>query len=222
MTEPPFSDIPARNIEKRGRGRPSRTQAAELSDALIEAALQSFRLNGYAATTMDDIAAACGAAKHSIYRRFPSKEALFTAAVALERERMLVHIHSIGVKQSDPLSSLRDMCRSLLDVIVAPGSVDLYRMCIAEASRFPIIASEFAQTRESITDVLEPHVVTAQKCRLLAVTDPREFAKQLESFVIGQVLHTVLLHRDLRPSDETLDRHFDSTWRIVMFGALPR
>jgi AcrR family transcriptional regulator len=171
---------------------------------------------------MDEIAAACDTAKHSIYRRFPSKEALFTAVVAAEREAMLAHIHSIEVKESDPLSSLRDMCRSLLEIVVAPGSIDLYRMCIAEASRFPIISSEFARTSESITDVLEPFVREAQKFKLLTVTDTREFAKQLEFFVTGRALHAVLINPDLQPTQEALDHHFTATWRVIMFGALPR
>jgi AcrR family transcriptional regulator len=198
---------------RRGRGRPSRAQASELSEALIDAALASFRLKGYAATTMDEIAAACDTAKHSIYRRFPSKEALFTAVVAADREAILTQIRSIEIKESDPLSTLREMCRSLLEVIVTPGNIDLYRMCIA---------CEFNQTGERIVDVLEPLVVQAQKCKLLAVADPREFAKQLEFFVIGRALHAVLIDPHLQPTREVLDEHFNATWRIIMFGALPR
>jgi AcrR family transcriptional regulator len=197
-------------------------QAVELSEALIDAALTSFRLKGYAATTMDEIAAACNTAKHSIYRRFPSKEALFTAVVAAERESLLTQIRSIELNESDPLSTLREMCRSLLEVIVTPGNIDLYRMCIAEAPRFPVIAGEFAQTGERITDLLEPLVVQAQRCKLLAVADPREFAKQLEFFVIGRALHAVLIGPCRQHAREVLDEHFNATWRVIMFGALPR
>jgi AcrR family transcriptional regulator len=49
---------------------------------LIEAAIKLFsEPKGYAAVTVSEIAAAAGVAKGSVYRYFPSKEALFTAVV---------------------------------------------------------------------------------------------------------------------------------------------
>jgi len=49
---------------------------------LIEAAFKLFsEPRGYASVTVSEIAAAAGVAKGSVYRHFPSKEALFTAVV---------------------------------------------------------------------------------------------------------------------------------------------
>jgi AcrR family transcriptional regulator len=49
---------------------------------LIEAAFHLFsEPRGYASVTVSEIAAAAGVAKGSVYRHFPSKEALFTAVV---------------------------------------------------------------------------------------------------------------------------------------------
>ena len=57
-----------------GRGEPQRR--------LIEAAIRLFsEPKGYASVTVSEIAAAAGVAKGSVYRHFPSKEALFTAVV---------------------------------------------------------------------------------------------------------------------------------------------
>lgn len=46
---------------------------------ILEAAMDLFRNKGYSATSMQDIAEACGVAKASIYKFFTSKEDLFTA-----------------------------------------------------------------------------------------------------------------------------------------------
>jgi AcrR family transcriptional regulator len=46
---------------------------------LLEAALGLFGERGFAAVTVDDIAAAAGVAKGAVYHHFPSKEALFEA-----------------------------------------------------------------------------------------------------------------------------------------------
>ena len=56
--------------------------AGEPQQRLIDAAFKLFsEPKGYASVTVSEIAAAAGVAKGSVYRHFPSKEALFTAVV---------------------------------------------------------------------------------------------------------------------------------------------
>jgi TetR/AcrR family transcriptional repressor of nem operon len=50
-------------------------------DAVIDAALTLFRMNGYHNTSMADISAACGLLKGSIYHYFPGKKELALAAL---------------------------------------------------------------------------------------------------------------------------------------------
>jgi AcrR family transcriptional regulator len=56
--------------------------AGEPQQRLIDAAFKLFsEPKGYASVTVSEIAAAAGVAKGTVYRHFPSKEALFTAVV---------------------------------------------------------------------------------------------------------------------------------------------
>jgi TetR/AcrR family transcriptional repressor of nem operon len=61
-------------------------------DAVIDAALTQFRMNGYHNTSMADISAACGLLKGSIYHYFPGKKELAIAAldrvIAETREKL--------------------------------------------------------------------------------------------------------------------------------------
>ncbi len=50
-------------------------------DAVIDAALNLFRINGYHNTSMADISSACGLLKGSIYHYFPGKKELALAAL---------------------------------------------------------------------------------------------------------------------------------------------
>ena len=50
-------------------------------DAVIDAALTLFRMNGYHNTSMADISASCGLLKGSIYHYFPGKKELAIAAL---------------------------------------------------------------------------------------------------------------------------------------------
>ncbi len=61
-------------------------------DAVIDAALTLFRMNGYHNTSMADISAGCGLLKGSIYHYFPGKKELAIAAldrvIAETREKL--------------------------------------------------------------------------------------------------------------------------------------
>src|SRR5574338_52095 len=61
-------------------------------DAVIDAALTLFRMNGYHNTSMADISASCGLLEGSIYHYFPGKKELAIAAldrvIAEGRERL--------------------------------------------------------------------------------------------------------------------------------------
>lgn len=61
---------------------PGRPRDPELDDAILSAALRLLGEQGYARMSVDAVAAAAGVSKPTIYRRFPSKADLATAALA--------------------------------------------------------------------------------------------------------------------------------------------
>lgn len=74
--------LPALMEGKQPPGPRSAAPLGEPHDRLIEAAFRLFsEPKGYYSVTVAEIAAAAGIAKGSVYRHFPSKEALFTAVV---------------------------------------------------------------------------------------------------------------------------------------------
>ncbi len=56
-------------------------RAAERPAELLDAAMGQFYRQGYSVTKIDDIARAAGVTVGTVYRYFPSKEALFHALV---------------------------------------------------------------------------------------------------------------------------------------------
>ena len=74
----------AKPLHKRGAvrsGRPRRELAGEVDERILDAARRAFLERGLAGASIDEIAARARAGKPTIYARFPSKEALFTAVV---------------------------------------------------------------------------------------------------------------------------------------------
>ena len=78
--------------EKRGRGRPRRAGA----DAeILAVTLELLRASGYRDFNVDDVTARTGIAKTTIYRRWPTKEALVSAAVEPALQATALNLDSI-------------------------------------------------------------------------------------------------------------------------------
>lgn len=95
------------------------TDKGELTrSAIFDAALQSFRENGFEATTMRDIAAAANVALGSAYYYFPSKEAIIQAyydIVQQEHARRVAEALATG--NPDFLDRLKFAIQSKLDIV---------------------------------------------------------------------------------------------------------
>ncbi|MEA2736949.1 MAG: hypothetical protein QOH05_256 [Acetobacteraceae bacterium] len=127
-----MSGVPIR----RSGGRPSATAAVLLETTILEAATAAFLANGYAATTIEAIARACGVAKRTIYARWSGKPALFRAVL----ERLMARwLSAAGTwAEADNLeAALNEAAVRILAVALSPEAIALNRLLIAESGRFP-------------------------------------------------------------------------------------
>lgn len=126
----------------RGRGgRPSRADAEQLADRIIDAASELFFSLGYGATTIEAVARRARVSKRTFYHRFADKPALFSAVVRRTIERLrppaavpLLH----GANLAEILRRLADL---VLRAALSPPAIALHRLIIAESSRFPDLAA---------------------------------------------------------------------------------
>jgi AcrR family transcriptional regulator len=122
------------------RGRPPRERAGEVDARILDAARRVFLERGLAGATIDEIASVSGASKPTIYSRFPSKEALFTAVVThyldVSKAKSESDVHT-GVTIEERFASV---AISLLQWALSGDVVDVFRMVIAESRRFPDLA----------------------------------------------------------------------------------
>src|SRR3954471_16526722 len=66
---------------RRTGGRPTAQAAVRLETTILDQATKAFLAQGYAATTIEATARACGVAKRTIYARWSGKPALFRAVI---------------------------------------------------------------------------------------------------------------------------------------------
>ncbi|MGC1408995.1 MAG: TetR family transcriptional regulator [Acetobacteraceae bacterium] len=113
---------------------------------IIAAALASFAVRGYAATKLEDVAAAAGISKGTIYLYFPTKEDLFRAVV---RQAVLPNLEAAEAQFADHAGSCADLLRLLAQRFLQLLDSDLTavpKLVVAESGNFPAIAQFYADT----------------------------------------------------------------------------
>src|SRR5262249_11180255 len=143
---PPMTTVGA--TEKRpqerpaGRsGRPRRALGGAGDAGSLDAARRVFLERGLSGASIDEIAAMARAGKPTIYARFPSKEALFTAVVMRNVSAIVGRFegHIPAGRTID--ERLTRFGITLLNWALTGDTVDLMRVGISEARRFPDLAS---------------------------------------------------------------------------------
>ena len=106
----------ARRAERTQQERRETTTAA-----LIEAARGRFGSQGYAATSLDDIASDAGVSKGALYHHFPGgKQDLFQAVYEEEERRIAARTSAVFLREKDPWKGLYAGCRAFFDEIFDP------------------------------------------------------------------------------------------------------
>jgi TetR/AcrR family transcriptional regulator, mexJK operon transcriptional repressor len=113
--------------------------------AILDGAKAVFLSEGFVLATMDDVAAAAGVGKQTVYRHFKSKEALFVALVSFMCAQAGEFLAGAQNEQSDdsPDVELRKLGWVLAQVLITPDNLRLYRAIVAEAERLPELGQVF-------------------------------------------------------------------------------
>ncbi|MFN3970416.1 MAG: TetR/AcrR family transcriptional regulator [Gemmobacter sp.] len=119
-------------------------QHSERREEILRLATEGFVTDGYAGTSMADLARAVGVQKASLYHHFPSKQALFVACVTDGYEGMVQRLEAI---RSDTTFTDPDRIRAAMHEIYRVNlTLPVGRMAplIAEvAPKIPEIARNF-------------------------------------------------------------------------------
>ena len=116
----------------------------ERRDHILAVAAAAFAKGGYGATSMSTIAAMLGGSKATLYKYFPSKEALLEAVVQARCARVLVPLREMrGDGDGDLESLLTRFGEMFLAKIYDLEALDVHRLVHAEGARFPELAEIF-------------------------------------------------------------------------------
>src|SRR5690348_3439397 len=130
-----------------GPGRLSAEETAELPNRLLDAAMKLFSQNGFAATTMDQIAKEAGASTKTIYARYSNKGDILKEVVKRIVDRT-VDSHQrqapLDAEATGPREFLVSLCTQVA-LRISGEAGQLNRMAFAEAQHLPELKRVYAE-----------------------------------------------------------------------------
>jgi TetR/AcrR family transcriptional regulator, mexJK operon transcriptional repressor len=196
-------------------------RSAQKRRAILDAAREVFQKNGYPGASMDEVAALADVSKVTGYKHFSDKHSLFiavfTAAIqeAEENSRSLVDHLAESV---DVENDLRRFARQHIALVTQPHLIQMRRMVIAEAIRFPELASTWHHTGpERAHAKLAGHIEQLAQRGLLRVADPLLAAQHLNYLILSVPLNEAMFTgRDKPYNRRQLQRYADEAVRVFM------
>jgi TetR/AcrR family transcriptional regulator, mexJK operon transcriptional repressor len=182
----------AQNSRKWRADDPRRLRMAETRAAILRAARPIMLRDGLGGTTLDRVAAEGGIAKMTLYRHFPSKEALFEGLVAATCESMREGLENAPAADTDKPIAMRlgDELSAFTSALIEPDGLALYRLIVADGWRFPELARVFDRSgmrviRRRIAELLETGGAPADQST--------QVAGEIVALALGDAYQRVLL-----------------------------
>ncbi|WP_181780480.1 TetR/AcrR family transcriptional regulator [Pseudonocardia pini] len=161
---------------------------------ILSAAHAHFVANGYVGANVDEIAAAAGVSKRTVYNIYGGKEALFRAVVDAAitiAERFSAEI-AAGIGTDD----LEGLAERLTGSVISERVIPLRRLLIGEARRFPELAREYYDRAPGlVVRTLAQHLTDHPGLR---IDDPTTAAEHFAFLVLGAPLDRALFDDELR------------------------
>jgi TetR/AcrR family transcriptional regulator, regulator of autoinduction and epiphytic fitness len=165
-------------------------------EKILQGAMQEFLAKGYAAASMDRVAAAAGVSKATVYSHFNDKETLFKFLVEQMAQMRMRSILSRMNYDLPPRQALRELLmEGIEDCCTNVEFQDFKRMLIGESGRFPELAKTFVENLakpgvEALTEYF-------QQSPGFDFPDPEAIAR----IVVGAIVHFGLVQNILHGKD---------------------
>jgi AcrR family transcriptional regulator len=166
--------------------------------------MQEFLTYGYAATSMDRIAATAGVSKATIYSHFRDKTALFAAIVDNIAQYKFAHLfdpYDPDALQGPPRAVLGDIAAKMLDQAHQDTKFcEFIRLIVGESGRFPELGKPYIESiAKPVINALSQYLASRNELNL---KDPEATAR----IIIGSMIYFIML-QDVLHGSELLPMH---------------
>jgi TetR/AcrR family transcriptional repressor of nem operon len=159
------------------------------SDAALERAMQAFWAKGYKATSLDDLCAATGLSRSSLYAAFGGKRALLHRSLDRYEEQGVVRITAALARPGSVRSAIAAFVSDLIDrIIEGPGRRGCFiGNCAAELARGDrVTAARVRRGLERIEGLFRDALARARaRGEIAATADVESLARFLVAGIQG-------------------------------------
>src|SRR5216684_6420121 len=190
---------------RRRRGRPPIRSDEETRGLMIEAAKQEFQANGYAATSMSDVAQRAGVSTKTMYRLIPTKADLFKSVVSDRIRRFMLEIDANALDALPLTEALERMLIAYGTLALSEETIAMNRLVLGERDRFPEIAATFFEVAVQRTTKAMAGWLRRQCERgLIKLDDAHAAAGMLRGMMIMEPQRAVMLGQRAIPDPEEI------------------
>jgi TetR/AcrR family transcriptional regulator of autoinduction and epiphytic fitness len=161
---------------------------------VLEAARDLFLAEGYAAVTMDLVAARAAVSKATVYTCFSGKEAAFAAVLEILSRQLVDGFEDPETLLGPPEDALNAFGTKLLRLLTRPRAVATLRLLAAESGRVPGLSGKFeARALARVHEALSRYLARESARGTLQVREPRLAAAQFLGMLKEPVLWPYVL-----------------------------
>lgn len=205
MRSPGLPDL--RDRQAAGIRLPRKAPEARRGDIVREAS-QLFLKDGFAATSMSTIARAVGGSKATLYRYFPTKEALFEAVMEERSAAVIRPVHEASLHQDTPQAYLVAVGETLMRGVFQTEALAINRVVIGDCVRSPEISHVFLSLGpDRSRAIVAEQLVRFNKAGLLSLTDPATAAEDFFALLRGEVWFRVIVGAVAAPQQSEISAH---------------
>jgi AcrR family transcriptional regulator len=191
----------------------------ETKRIVFDAARHAFAVDGYAATSTEEMARSAGISTKTLYRLFPGKAALFEAMCADRLDRLLSTVDLQGSDEVDIEAGLRAALLACADLALDPEVVALQRMVLQESAAFPELAANFYKNGISRTvRALAGWLRVQVKRKRIAIDDADDVAGMLIGMVASAPQRAAVYGGMPLPSRKQIERRVQTCAALFLDG----
>jgi TetR/AcrR family transcriptional repressor of mexJK operon len=200
------------------RGRPKSDLKRQ---QILDAAANLFVSQGYANTSLEQVAADAKVSKQTIYSHFGGKADVLREGVKNHCEQA-----QLTVDQSDlslpPGEFLPLFARRFISTLLEAPALHMYRLCLNEGERYPELGLSFFESGPNLVmQALAQYLAVATARNELQVSHPELAAAQFLFMVKGLPVETALLNLPAQPYEISNEEYISQCCAMFLRAYAP-
>ncbi|HRP23944.1 MAG TPA: TetR/AcrR family transcriptional regulator [Rhodocyclaceae bacterium] len=188
-------------------------------EAIVAAAADLFLDSGYSGVTLDAVISRVGGSKRTLYAYFGDKDGLFAAIVNRLCEEIVTPLTRLVLVGRPLREALGATAQTFFDVLLAPRTLALHRLVVAEATRAPEAARTFFLAAPTTSyRCLAEYFKWASEVGIVTPGDPQQRSRIFLDALTADFQLRCLLGLLDSPTQMERDERMNETIAIFMKG----